>query len=309
MGDPVEMLFLEHQRHGITQAIVGVEDEVGRRAVRDLPDHFFASIGIDPNEGMDAVRKIDKYANEFDLKAVGAFPSGLYPQVALERQDVLPDLREVHRGRRPVLLDGRRPRAAPAVRTAGSRAHRRGLLVLSRAEVRDAPRLRTVDGARRQAVAQVAEPLLLDDRVRAEVLPGRHHQLREHSWRRQGDLLGLLPGRPHLRAHLQRDAGRPVPRQRMARLPARERATRLQAPPEDRWPRSDYPSVREGARRGRRHRHDDRLPRAARGAGEALRLHPQADARRRQQGVGVPRAVHVQGGPALRAGRRSRSRC
>ena len=32
---------------------------------------------------MDAVRKIDRYANEFDLKAVGAFPSGLYPQVAL----------------------------------------------------------------------------------------------------------------------------------------------------------------------------------------------------------------------------------
>ena len=83
MGDPVEMLFLEHQRHGITQAIVGVEDEIGRRAVRDLPDHFFASIGIDPNEGMDAVRKIDRYADEFDLKAVGAFPSGLYPQVAL----------------------------------------------------------------------------------------------------------------------------------------------------------------------------------------------------------------------------------
>jgi predicted TIM-barrel fold metal-dependent hydrolase len=83
MGDPVEMLFLEHQRHGISQAIVGVEDEIGRRAVRDLPDHFFASIGIDPNEGMDAVRKIDRYANEFDLKAVGAFPAGLYPQVAL----------------------------------------------------------------------------------------------------------------------------------------------------------------------------------------------------------------------------------
>ena len=39
MGDPVEMLFLELQRHGITQAIVGVEDEAGRRAVRDLAGH------------------------------------------------------------------------------------------------------------------------------------------------------------------------------------------------------------------------------------------------------------------------------
>jgi len=73
MGDPVEMLFLEHQRHGITQAIVGVEDEVGRRAVRDLPDHFFAGIGIDPNEGMEAVRK-----------------AGLYPQVALNDKKFYP---------------------------------------------------------------------------------------------------------------------------------------------------------------------------------------------------------------------------
>jgi len=85
MGDPVEMLFLELQRHGITQAIVSVDDNdgVGARAVRDLPDTFFAAIGTDPNEGMDAVRKIDRYADEFDLKAVHAFPSGLYPQVAL----------------------------------------------------------------------------------------------------------------------------------------------------------------------------------------------------------------------------------
>src|SRR5262245_34319977 len=90
MGDPVEMLFLELQRHGIRQAIVSVEDDVGRRAVRDLPDHFFASIGINPNDGMDAVRKIDTYANEFDLKAVGAFPSGLYPQVALNDKKFSP---------------------------------------------------------------------------------------------------------------------------------------------------------------------------------------------------------------------------
>jgi predicted TIM-barrel fold metal-dependent hydrolase len=90
MGDPVEMLFLELQRQGITQAIVSVEDEIGQRAVRDLPDTFFASISIDPNEGMDAVRKIDRYANEFDLKSVGAFPSGLLPQVALNDKMFFP---------------------------------------------------------------------------------------------------------------------------------------------------------------------------------------------------------------------------
>ena len=90
MGDPVEMLFLELQRHGITQAIVGVEDDIGRRAVRDLPDTFFPAISIDPNEGMDAVRKIARYADEFELKAVHAFPAGLYPQVALNDKKFFP---------------------------------------------------------------------------------------------------------------------------------------------------------------------------------------------------------------------------
>src|SRR5207244_13279147 len=61
MGDPVEMLFLEHQRHGITQASVGVEDEIGRRAVRDRTDHFDASISIEPNERMDEIRKKQLY--------------------------------------------------------------------------------------------------------------------------------------------------------------------------------------------------------------------------------------------------------
>ena len=90
MGDPVEMLFLELRRHGIIQAIVGVEDDVGRRAVRDLSDTFFPAISIDPNEGIEAVRKIERYANDFDLKAVHAFPAGLYPQVALNDKKFFP---------------------------------------------------------------------------------------------------------------------------------------------------------------------------------------------------------------------------
>jgi predicted TIM-barrel fold metal-dependent hydrolase len=90
LDDPVTWLLAELDRHGIFQAIVSVEDEVGKRAVRDHPTRFFASISIDPNEGMDAVRKIDRYANEWDLKCVGAFPAGLYPQVALNDKKLFP---------------------------------------------------------------------------------------------------------------------------------------------------------------------------------------------------------------------------
>jgi predicted TIM-barrel fold metal-dependent hydrolase len=88
--DPVAFLLAELDRHNITQAIVHVEDAEGQRAVRDHPDRFFAGINIDPNEGMDAVRKIDQYAKDFDLKVVGAFPAGLYPQVALNDKKFFP---------------------------------------------------------------------------------------------------------------------------------------------------------------------------------------------------------------------------
>jgi predicted TIM-barrel fold metal-dependent hydrolase len=90
LDDPVAWLVAELDRHGITQAIVHVEDEDGQRAVREHPDRFYAGINIDPNAGMDAVRKIDRYAKDWDLKCVGAFPAGLYPQVALNDKKFFP---------------------------------------------------------------------------------------------------------------------------------------------------------------------------------------------------------------------------
>jgi predicted TIM-barrel fold metal-dependent hydrolase len=90
LDDPVTWLLAELDRHGITQAIVHVEDEAGQRAVREYPNRFYAAINIDPNDGMDAVRKIDRYAHEWDLKCVGAFPAGLYPQVALNDKKFFP---------------------------------------------------------------------------------------------------------------------------------------------------------------------------------------------------------------------------
>jgi predicted TIM-barrel fold metal-dependent hydrolase len=90
LDDPVAFLLAELDRHNITQAIVSVEDPNGARAVREHPDRFFASIGINPNDGMDAVRKIDRYAHDWDLKCVGAFSAGLYPQVALDDKKFFP---------------------------------------------------------------------------------------------------------------------------------------------------------------------------------------------------------------------------
>ena len=91
LGDPVEFLLAEMDRHGITQVITNVDDGGnGARAVREHPDRFAAGIGVDPNQGMEAVRRIQRIADEFDLKSVSAFPAGLYPQVAVNDKKFYP---------------------------------------------------------------------------------------------------------------------------------------------------------------------------------------------------------------------------
>ena len=91
LGDPVEFLLSEMDRHGITKVITNVDDGGnGARAVRDFPDRFAAGIGVDPNQGMEAVRRIVRIADEFDLKSVSAFPAGLYPQVAVNDKKFYP---------------------------------------------------------------------------------------------------------------------------------------------------------------------------------------------------------------------------
>src|SRR4051812_17794949 len=72
LDDPVEVLLAEMERHDIAQMIIGVDGDAARRALRDYPDRFFGGIGIDPNEGMEAVRKIERANGEFDIRSVSA---------------------------------------------------------------------------------------------------------------------------------------------------------------------------------------------------------------------------------------------
>ena len=90
MDDPVQILLAELDRHNIRQAIVTPYDGPAQRALREYPDRFFAGVNVDPNEGMEALRKIDRAAEEYDLKCVHAFPAGLYPQVAINDKKFYP---------------------------------------------------------------------------------------------------------------------------------------------------------------------------------------------------------------------------
>jgi predicted TIM-barrel fold metal-dependent hydrolase len=69
---------------GIRKAMIGVQHETSREALRRYPDRFFGSLHVDPNRGMDAVRDIVRHHEALGIKAVTGFPSGLCPQVPID---------------------------------------------------------------------------------------------------------------------------------------------------------------------------------------------------------------------------------
>ena len=69
-------------KYGIERAMIGISGDESRtheKALRAHPERFFASYEANPNRGMDEVRKIRALKEEFDIRAVTAFPSGLGP--------------------------------------------------------------------------------------------------------------------------------------------------------------------------------------------------------------------------------------
>ena len=80
--------YIEHtialmDQFNIAIAMQGIDDcdEVAKEAYRRFPDRFINSYEANPNNGMDEVRKIRRLKEQFDIKAVTGFPSGLCPQV------------------------------------------------------------------------------------------------------------------------------------------------------------------------------------------------------------------------------------
>jgi predicted TIM-barrel fold metal-dependent hydrolase len=91
VDDPVAVLLAEMDRFGITVGMLNVStNPVAREAVAGHPDRFVASFNVDPNEGMEAVRKLDAAARELDVRSAQVFPAGLLPQVPINDKKMYP---------------------------------------------------------------------------------------------------------------------------------------------------------------------------------------------------------------------------
>jgi len=92
-GDYVQYTIDLMDRFNIRRAMLGVsehEDHPSREALRRFPERFFPCYGVNPNRGMEEVRTIRRLHEEFGLKSVSAFPSGLFPQVAINDPQFYP---------------------------------------------------------------------------------------------------------------------------------------------------------------------------------------------------------------------------
>ena len=88
--DYVAWTVAQMDQYGIDKALIGIATSLNREALRRHPDRFIASTMVDPNGGMDALRAIQKAKDEWDIKAVTAFPAGTWPQVPLNDKKFYP---------------------------------------------------------------------------------------------------------------------------------------------------------------------------------------------------------------------------
>lgn len=89
--DPIEVTLREMDRFGVAQGLIGVGDETSRTALKRHPDRFIPSGNIDdPNDVMGSVQALRRDYEMYGIRAVGAFPAGTFPQVAIDDPKMYP---------------------------------------------------------------------------------------------------------------------------------------------------------------------------------------------------------------------------
>jgi predicted TIM-barrel fold metal-dependent hydrolase len=89
--DPVAAVIAEMDRYGIDRAMVGyARTGETARALEEHPDRFLASVSIDPNRGMAAVRDLERAVVEGGAVSAQVFPAGCSPQVPINDKRMYP---------------------------------------------------------------------------------------------------------------------------------------------------------------------------------------------------------------------------
>ena len=88
--NPIDVTLHEMDRFGGEIGLIGCEGEVNQRALKDHPDRFVASGQVDPNLGMEGIRRMVRQYEEFGVRAFGSFNAGFNPQVPIDDAKMYP---------------------------------------------------------------------------------------------------------------------------------------------------------------------------------------------------------------------------
>ena len=90
--DPISVTLEQMDKYNIEYGMIGVGEEGGdgERAIRQHPDRFIPSLGVDPNDGVDALRAMVKNYEKYGIRSVSMFPAGTFPQVAINDKKMYP---------------------------------------------------------------------------------------------------------------------------------------------------------------------------------------------------------------------------
>jgi predicted TIM-barrel fold metal-dependent hydrolase len=83
--DPVGWAVKQMDRFNIEKALIGVNEfsDMHKVARDRFADRFVFDVPLDPNGGMDEVRRLRRLTKEFDVRAASVFPCGCNPQVPI----------------------------------------------------------------------------------------------------------------------------------------------------------------------------------------------------------------------------------
>jgi predicted TIM-barrel fold metal-dependent hydrolase len=87
--DPVQWTVDKMDEFNIQISVTGVSEH-GIRAKERYPERFYLSQSLDPNTGMDAVRKLEQAKRDHDVVYAQVFPSGCFPQVPINDKKMYP---------------------------------------------------------------------------------------------------------------------------------------------------------------------------------------------------------------------------
>jgi uncharacterized protein len=83
--DSIDRLLFEMDRFGIERGLIPVTltDELHVRAITEHRDRLLGSVEVDPNDGVAAVRELERAVREHGVAAAQFFPAGKNPPVAI----------------------------------------------------------------------------------------------------------------------------------------------------------------------------------------------------------------------------------